>query len=97
MAIDTALERHYVNLTYWAARQCVIGIGSPAGWLYLCQVSFHRKDGSIFVQFPHFRDRDGIVCSRLAAGGRSPSSRNARGAGSFTEGAERTCSGADLS
>lgn len=55
------LQRTEGNLTYWAARQAVIGIGTPLALLYACQIMFHKRDGSIFVQFPYFRHHDGIA------------------------------------
>lgn len=60
--MDTATcQRTDGNLTYWAANQAVIGIGTPLAPLYACQIMFQKKDGSIFVQFPYFRHRDGVA------------------------------------
>lgn len=59
----------YRNLSYWAAKVSVVGLALPSRWIYVCQVIFH-KDGSIFLQWPYFRDSDGIASLvRLAADG----------------------------
>ena len=64
------LQHRFKNLTFWAAPKCVVGLATPLAWLHLCQVIFHKKDGSIFVDFPHFRERDGIATVvRLEPGG----------------------------
>jgi hypothetical protein len=55
------LQGQQGNLTYWAARQAVVAIASPLAVVYVCQLMFNRKDGGIFVQFPHFRHHDGIA------------------------------------
>lgn len=47
----------------------MIGLALPSGWIYVCQVIFH-KDGSIFLQCPYFRESDGIASLvRLGADG----------------------------
>ncbi len=70
--MPNALQRRFKNLTHWAARECVIGIATRAGWLYVCHLFFHPKDGSIFVQFPYFRDRNGVATVvRLERDGRT--------------------------
>ena len=64
------LQRTEGNLTYWASRRTVIGIGTPVAPLYVCQIVFNKRDGSVFVLFPHFRQRDGIATVvRLGDGG----------------------------
>ena len=60
MSSDTLL-REEDNLTYWAAKQAVIAIGTPLAVVYACQLMFSKKDGSLFVQFPYFRHQDGIA------------------------------------
>lgn len=71
MSSDACLGQHE-NLTYWSAKECVIGLATPLSWLYVCHIRFHRKDGSILVQWPYFRDRSGVATVvRLEADGSS--------------------------
>lgn len=67
------LQRCEGNLTYWASRQIVIGVGTSLAPLYACQLIFSKSDGSLFVQFPYFRHSDGVATVvRLQPNGTAP-------------------------
>lgn len=64
------------GLSYLAAERftvIVAAMGTPH-WHMMCQIQFHRRIGSIFVQFPYFKESQGILSSATfeeAGGGQS--------------------------
>lgn len=48
----------------------VIGVRRGGVFRKLFQVIFHRRDGSIFVNFPYFKNVDGVVSVTTVAAGR---------------------------
>jgi len=53
--------RSYKNLRYMGAERSTVTIGSYDAEYQICQITFAKKDGSIFVSFPYLRETTGLL------------------------------------
>jgi len=53
--------RSYKNLRYLAAARTTVTVGSYEAEYQICQITFSKKDGSIFVSFPYLAVTAGLL------------------------------------
>lgn len=61
MPADAVSERAFKNLRFLAAPRATVTVGSYDAEYQICQITFARRDGSIFVQFPYLGKKAGLL------------------------------------
>ena len=65
------------RLRFIAAPRAVVIVSTSLAHYKLCQIVFSRSDGSVFVTFPYFKRREGIVSRvEIPAGAKPPQTMN---------------------
>src|SRR6185312_17179649 len=58
---EDRFARSYKNLRYVAGARATVTVGSYDAEYQICQITFSKKDGSIFVSFPYLAETAGVL------------------------------------
>ena len=52
------------RLRLFAAAEAVIVVRTPLAMFKIARISFGKRDGSIYLQFPYLKEKEGILAAR---------------------------------